>query len=76
MQEGILNERVRDCGTALLEAFGDQMRLPFKALLFVAVDEEGNFRTGNMTESVPLTAEAVKMIAKHLSDWADLYSND
>jgi len=71
MQEGILNEPVRESAEKLLVNFSDQMRIPFTHLLFITVAEDGIFRTANYSKSGPLAPEAVKLIAKHLSDWAD-----
>lgn len=71
MQEGILNEPVREAAARLLSVFGEQMRLGFSHLIFVAVTEEGEFRTANFSEAGPLTKEAMKLIAKHLDGWAE-----
>lgn len=75
MQEGILNEPVRESAESLMQNFGDQMGMPFAHLMFIAVSEEGDFRTANYSKSgfPGLTVEAIRMVAKHLNDWADMY---
>lgn len=75
MQEGILNEPVREAAERLIETFGDQMRLKFTHMIFVTVTEEGVFRTANFSEHGPLTREAVKGIAKHLDGWAESFED-
>jgi len=76
MEGGILNEPVRESAEKLLENFGAQMGIPFDSLMFIAVAEDGTFRTGNFSQENKLTVEAIKMIAKHLNDWADSYGVD
>ena len=73
MREGILNEPVRECAERLMEAFGDQMGLRFGNLIFIAVTEDGLFRTANCSNDAPLTKEAVRLVAKHLEEWAETF---
>ena len=73
MQEGILNEPVREAAQRLMEVFGDQMGLSFTHLIFVMAAEDGTFRTANFSEHGPLTKQAVKTIAKHLDGWAESF---
>ena len=75
MQEGILNEPVREAAQRLIEVFGDQMGLKFTHLIFVMVADDGTFRSANFSENGPLTRDAVKMIAKHLDGWADSFGD-
>jgi len=76
MQEGILNEPVRENAQRLLETFSDQMGTPFEQLIFIAVAEDGVFRTANYSKGAQaLSVEAIKLIAKHLSDWAEHYGD-
>jgi len=76
MQEGILNEPVRENAERLLETFSDQMGIRFEQLLFVVVSEDGTFRTANYSKGPGLTVEAIKLIAKHLQDWAGKYGEE
>ncbi len=76
MQEGILNEPVRESADKLLENFSAQMGIPFDTLMFIAAAEDGTFRTANINKGNPLTVSAIKVIAKHLNDWADGYGVD
>jgi hypothetical protein len=76
MQEGILNEPVREAADQLLTTFSDQMRLPFTNLMFITVAEDGTFRTANYAKAEALTADAVRGIAKHLNDWADTFGEE
>lgn len=73
MQEGILNEPTREAAERLAQEFGAQMGLKFTNLMFVAVADDGTFRTANYAKGEPLPAEAVRMIADHLKEWADRY---
>lgn len=73
MREGILNEPVREASERLMHTFGEQMGIPFEYLLFVAIAEDGTFRTANYAPAGSLTKEAVKLIAKHLDTWADSF---
>ncbi len=73
MREGILNEPVRESAEKLMRTFGEQMAIPFEYLVFVAIAEDGTFRTANYSPSGALTKEAVKLIAKHLDSWADSF---
>lgn len=75
MREGILNEPVRESADRLLETFGDQMGLRFTHLMFITIAEDGTFRTANYSKEGGLTKEAVKLIAKHLSDWAESFED-
>ena len=70
MKEGILNEPVRESAEHLLKTFGEQMRVPFTNLIFIAIAPDGTFRTANCSsEKFVLTKEAVEIIAKHLIQW-------
>jgi len=71
MQGGILNEPVREQAEKLMKMFGEQLGFHFTNLVFVAVTEEGVFRTANCSKEFPLNAEAVRLVAKHLTDWAN-----
>jgi len=75
VQEGILNEPVRESADALIKNFGDQMGIPFTNLMFIAVGADGTFRTANYAKDTVLTKEAVKMIAKHLELWANQFDD-
>ena len=75
MREGILNEPTREAAERLLHSFGEQMNIPFEYLLFVAIAEDGTFRTANFSEQGPLTRDAIKMIAKHLDGWAESFED-
>ncbi len=75
MQEGILNEPVREAAQHLIEVFGAQMGLEFTHMIFVTVAEDGTFRTANFSDHGPLAKEAVKLIAKHLDGWADSFED-
>lgn len=71
MQEGILNEPTREAAEKLMAVFGEQISLQFDHLIFVAVTEDGEFRTANISKDGGLTRDAVKLIAKHLDQWAN-----
>lgn len=73
MQGGILNEPVRENAEKLMTSFGEQLGLKFKHLIFIAIDEEGVFRSGNYAKELTLNADAVRLIAKHLDSWADSF---
>lgn len=73
MQEGVLNEPTREAAEKLTQEFGAQMGLTFTNLMFIAVADDGSFRTANYAKGEPLPAEAVRMIADHLKEWADHY---
>ena len=73
MQEGILNEPTRENAQRLMESFSHQMGLHFTNLLFVTVASDGTFRTANYSSEGSLTKEAVKLIAKHMEEWADSF---
>jgi len=75
MKEGILNEPTREAAERLLHTFGEQMGLPFEYLLFVTITEDGTFRTANYSGEGALTKEAIKLVAKHLSDWAESFED-
>ncbi len=71
MEGGILNEPVREAAERLLDSFGEQLGLGFEHLLFIAVADDGTFRSANYARGVGLNAEAIRLIARHLSEWAD-----
>jgi len=71
MDGGILNEPVRECAEKLMDTFGEQLRIGFTHLLFIAIAEDGTFRSANFSKAYPLNADAVRLIAKHLGEWAD-----
>jgi hypothetical protein len=75
MREGILNEPTREAAERLLHTFGEQMAIPFEYLLFVAIAEDGTFRTANYSGEGALTKEAIKLIAKHLDEWAETFED-
>jgi hypothetical protein len=75
MREGILNEPTREAAERLLDIFGQQMGLGFTHLLFVAVAEDGTFRTANVSREGGLTRDAVRLIARHIGEWADTFEN-
>ena len=75
MQEGILNEPVREAAEMLMRVFGQQMGAQFSHLIFVAVTSDGVFRTANCSNEGALTRDAVKLIAKHLDAWADSFGD-
>ena len=73
MREGILNEPTRESAEKLMEAFGNQMGLQFTNMIFITIAEDGTFRTANYSNDGPLTKDAVKLIAKHLDQWAEAF---
>ena len=44
--------------------------------MFVVISEDGQFRTANYSKQAPLTKEAVKLIAKHIDQWAESFEED
>ena len=73
MKEGILNEPVREAAERLMAVFGEQMGIRFTNLIFITAAEDGTFRTANYSKEAPLTKDAVKLIAKHLGEWAESF---
>ena len=71
MEGGILNEPVREAAQRLLDSFGEQMGLSFEHLLFIAVAGDGTFRSAHYTMGLGLNAESIRLIARHLNEWAD-----
>ena len=71
MDGGILNEPVRECAEKLMDTFGEQLGIGFTHLLFIAIADDGTFRSANFSEGSSLGADAVRLIAKHLDEWAD-----